>query len=189
MVSVAALMVAFGAWFWIYDDEEWTRKQDQEGKAMEEWERENQTYEDFITRLDSLSGEALRKGDMSAVKAYEDSICKYATAQDFSSEEGCIEILRLDSLLAASLRRGGGETVADYCDSICSQAIAMGPPMPEQRYVGFPLGGLVSVFVFMLAVLPFVVGVILLVVYYSKRSTYKGYLRNSVPPPPPPASI
>ena len=170
---------------------------------LEEWEQENGEYENFIKHLDSLSGDAFLRGDRSAVLAYEDSICNFAfekgfsatdeesadSDEDFSATDARNELMRLDSLLKQSVRANSGEAVANYCDSILEQAIAMGPPMPDRRYLGFPLGGLLSVFVFMLAVPPFLLGIILLVVYYSKRSTYKAQLRSSVPPPCTPAWI
>ena len=185
---LAAIMVAFGIVFWIYDDQEWTRKQDEESMKMVEWEKLNDTIQNSIYRLDSLAVLAYTDKDKASFAAYEDSIVKLLMEKSDEELEKA-EMGRLDSLLKVSLGKGLTPEAWTYKDSIHDQALNMIPPLPERKYLGFPLGGLVSVFVFILAALPFILGIILLVVYYSKRSSYKNSQRMNMPPPVPPASV
>ena len=185
MLIVALLMVAFGILFWIDSDNKWSEGREREGKLMEAWEKEQQARESAISRFDSISGEAFLRGDMASVQAYEDSIINLVLNETEVGSDDDVELSRLDSLLGISLKKGMGDEAMAYCDSIRDYALSVSTPMPEQKYLGFPLGGLVSVFVFIIAALPGLLGIILLIIYYAKRNSYKRYQRMMTPPSPP----
>lgn len=185
MLVISFLMVAFGVFFWYDSDKKWDEGQKMEGELMEKWEQVQGKREKAILRYDSISAEAFLKGDNARVQAYEDSIVNLVLNDAVVGSDEDIELSRLDSLLGVSMKAGRGNDVMLYCDSIREYAISVMEPMPERKYLGFPLGGLVSVFVFMIAAFPFILGIILLVIYYSKRSTYNHYQRMTAPPPAP----
>ena len=182
MLVIAFLLVAFGVFFWIDSDNKWNEGQQKEGVLMEKWEKEQKTRETAILRYDSISAEAFLQNDRSKVQAYEDSIVNLVLNDAVVGSEEDVELSRLDSLLGVCLKAGRGDEVTLYCDSIREYALSLVPPMPERKYLGFPLGGLLSVFVFIIAAFPFILGVILLVIYYSKRSNYRNSQRMNFPP-------
>lgn len=184
---VALLMVAFGVFYWIDDDRRWTERQQAEGAAMQAWLEADAARSALAYRLDSLTDRAFAAGNVARVRVLTDSLLALVPdeMEEDRADDPKSEVRRLDSLRSRSFRAGRREEVASYSDSIFQLVTDAAPPRPGMEHLGFPLGGLVSVFVFLFALVPFCIGVVLLVIYYSRRSRYRSWVRMQASPQPP----
>ena len=185
-LALAFLLVAFGVFYWIDDDRRWTERQQAENAAMQAWQEADDARCALAYRLDSLTDRAFAAGNVARVRVLTDSLLTLVSdeMEEDRADDPKAEVRRLDSLRSRAFRAGRREEVASYSDSIFQLVTDASAPRPEMKTLGFPLGGLVSVFVFLLALVPFCLGVVLLVVYYSRRSRYRLWARMQAPPPP-----
>ena len=106
-------------------------------------------------------------------------------AWEADSAHNIAQVLHFDSLHTKAVNEGNEQLAAAYSDSLARYG------EPRRGLCGFPLGGVVSIVVILAALIPLAIGVILLVIYYSRRSKHRHWetwrrKQAHIPPPPPP---